>query len=140
MYNGIGLKTPRGSGTNGYIQTNMAHIRNARNTIREYEQFRNEVSMNNIVHKKYTCDFSIIEHAEKRRIELEVLLYEEKMRQEGSKNIEELIKNYRQKLYDEYYEKKKIQEKYNVHNNREADRSINIIGNLHRQYVRVISS
>ena len=26
MYNGIGLDTARGSGTNGYVQRNMAHI------------------------------------------------------------------------------------------------------------------
>ena len=27
MYNRIGLKTPRGSGTSGYIQTNKAYIK-----------------------------------------------------------------------------------------------------------------
>ncbi|TQE10789.1 hypothetical protein C1H46_003692 [Malus baccata] len=27
MYNGIGLQTPRGSGTNGYIQTNKFFIK-----------------------------------------------------------------------------------------------------------------
>lgn len=27
MYNGIGLPTPRGSGTNGYVQRNQAHVR-----------------------------------------------------------------------------------------------------------------
>lgn len=26
MYNGIGLPTPRGSGTSGYIQKNLAHV------------------------------------------------------------------------------------------------------------------
>ena len=26
MYNGIGLSTPRGSGTNGYVQKNMAFV------------------------------------------------------------------------------------------------------------------
>jgi len=27
MYNGIGLQTPRGSGTSGYVQRNMAYIK-----------------------------------------------------------------------------------------------------------------
>jgi len=27
MYNGIGLPTPRGSGTSGYIQRNLAYIK-----------------------------------------------------------------------------------------------------------------
>ena len=27
MYNGIGLRTVRGSGTNGYVQTNRAHVK-----------------------------------------------------------------------------------------------------------------
>ncbi|OAY66745.1 Serine/arginine repetitive matrix protein 2 [Ananas comosus] len=27
MYNGIGLQTPRGSGTNGYIQTNKFFVK-----------------------------------------------------------------------------------------------------------------
>ena len=27
MYNGIGLSTPRGSGTNGYVQRNLGHVR-----------------------------------------------------------------------------------------------------------------
>ena len=30
MYNGVGLQTARGSGTNGYVQTNMAFIRKSR--------------------------------------------------------------------------------------------------------------
>ncbi len=27
MYNGIGLTTPRGSGTNGYVQRNLSYVR-----------------------------------------------------------------------------------------------------------------
>ena len=30
MYNGVGLQTARGSGTNGYVQTKMAFIRKSR--------------------------------------------------------------------------------------------------------------
>ena len=33
MYNGIGLSTVRGSGTNGYVQRNTAHIANTRTKV-----------------------------------------------------------------------------------------------------------
>ena len=33
MYNGIGLQTVRGSGTNGYVQRNTAHISNTRTKV-----------------------------------------------------------------------------------------------------------
>lgn len=33
MYNGIGLTTVRGSGTNGYVQRNTAHISNTRTKV-----------------------------------------------------------------------------------------------------------
>ena len=33
MYNGIGLQTPRGSGTNGYVQKNLAFIKMGRNKV-----------------------------------------------------------------------------------------------------------
>lgn len=33
MYNGIGLQTARGSGTNGYVQSNLSHLMQARVSI-----------------------------------------------------------------------------------------------------------
>lgn len=33
MYNGIGLQTVRGSGTNGYVQRNMGHVRHQRKRV-----------------------------------------------------------------------------------------------------------
>ena len=38
MYNGIGLATVRGSGTNGYVQRNTAHISKGR----QEEKFKTE--------------------------------------------------------------------------------------------------
>ena len=39
MYNGIGLRTVRGSGTNGYVQRNLSHIRPER--LRRMDDFKN---------------------------------------------------------------------------------------------------
>ena len=33
MYNGIGLTTARGSGTNGYVQRNMGFVRNTKDRV-----------------------------------------------------------------------------------------------------------
>ena len=44
MYNGIGLNTVRGSGTNGYVQKNLSFVRNKKDRI-EYkteEEIRKE--------------------------------------------------------------------------------------------------
>lgn len=40
MYNGIGLATPRGSGTSGYIQKNLSHIKNKKT----HEEFLKELA------------------------------------------------------------------------------------------------
>jgi serine/arginine repetitive matrix protein 2 len=37
MYNGIGLQTPRGSGTNGYVQRNISAIRKTKEKVPDYQ-------------------------------------------------------------------------------------------------------
>lgn len=36
MYNGIGLNTPRGSGTSGYVQRNLAAIKQRREKVSQH--------------------------------------------------------------------------------------------------------
>ena len=36
MYNGIGLATPRGSGTSGFIQRNLSYVKNPHKTKEEF--------------------------------------------------------------------------------------------------------
>ncbi len=38
MYNGIGLATPRGTGTNGYVQKNWSHVRRKSNVDYRYTE------------------------------------------------------------------------------------------------------
>ena len=72
MYNGLGLQTARGSGTNGYVQRNLS--------------FNKRSSQDpNYVHnqpppkpaRKPSAD--ILVHRNKRRIEVECLQYEEEL-------------------------------------------------------------
>lgn len=65
MYNGIGLLTPRGSGTSGYVQTNKFNLR-VSPQLSVDETDRNKAP----THKK--PNIQIIEHNRKREIELKV--------------------------------------------------------------------
>ncbi len=74
MYNGIGLATARGSGTNGYVQKNMSYVRP--------HLVRQTVDANSGKSAKQNFDQAImrqgneeiLDHARKRKIE--VKLYE----------------------------------------------------------------
>ena len=55
MYNGIGLRTVRGSGTNGYVQRNLSHVRPERQ--RRFQEFKN-ADLNPPAPKKFSrCVF-----------------------------------------------------------------------------------
>ena len=85
MYNGIGLASVRGSGTNGYVQTNKAFVRAA--------NVRTAVGINNNSTKGHADDFNlpkqrqaneeILEHQRKRKIEVKVLELREAMEERG---------------------------------------------------------
>ncbi len=68
MYNGIGLTTPRGSGTNGYVQRNMAFMSDKpRVQYQTYEQLQKKAP----IHKPPNPE--IIEHEKKRQIEVKLM-------------------------------------------------------------------
>ena len=68
MYNGVGLQTARGSGTNGYVQTNMAFIRKSRleTKVKTDEDIRvSNLHFNiheKIMWKSLTINFRILEN------------------------------------------------------------------------------
>ena len=78
MYNGIGLKTARGSGTNGFVQRNLSYVSPAR--LLEFSKRRDTEITEPKIQKQ---DNSILEHQVKREIELAVLELEEKMKEQG---------------------------------------------------------
>ena len=85
MYNGIGLRTARGSGTNGYVQKSLAHVRKDRNltyfAAQEQEKKRAEQQKGTRLLKK--ADPSLLEHERKRQVLVRVLEFEAQLKKEG---------------------------------------------------------
>ncbi|KAK1411900.1 hypothetical protein QVD17_32746 [Tagetes erecta] len=74
MYNGIGLQTTRGSGTNGYTQSNKFVIKPKTKTV------LTENSISGVSRKR---NKDIIEHDRKRQIELKLVVLEDKLVEQG---------------------------------------------------------
>ena len=80
MYNGIGLATPRGTGTNGYVQKNWSHVKRKSNVDYRNEQKRVD-SMGPPKARKPNKE--ILEHERKRKVELRIAEFEEAMEEQG---------------------------------------------------------
>ena len=80
MYNGIGLVTPRGSGTNGFVQRNFAAIRNRREKV-EYKSDADLARLEKALNKQPNKE--LLEHTWKRTIELKCVVLQDKMEEEG---------------------------------------------------------
>ena len=91
MYNGIGVRTPRGTGTNGFVQRNFAQVKIQR---------RVEAPITLEPRKQTGGNQAILEHERKRQIEIECLkLYDElKEKCLEENHIEERVALFRQKL------------------------------------------
>ena len=91
-YNGIGLTTARGSGTNGYVQRNFAFVRRRE----ENRKAPSEIVTTSLT-KAPNAD--LLEHQRKRAVELKCAEMEERMEEQGypEDEIEEKISQYRQK-------------------------------------------
>lgn len=79
MYNGIGLATVRGSGTNGYVTKNMAFVSASRAAERKdrTEGFKRDIP------QPKQPDQDIIEHNRKRDVEVKVLRLRESLEDKG---------------------------------------------------------
>lgn len=64
MYNGIGLQTPRGSGTNGHVQRNWAIVRKNKDKV----AYKTEETKGDQLNKQPNKE--ILDHARKRSIEV----------------------------------------------------------------------
>ncbi|KAI3965956.1 hypothetical protein MKX01_010913 [Papaver californicum] len=78
MYNGIGLQTARGSGTNGYVQTNKFFVRPKTGKL-ETKAFEGDQGTGGI--KRANKD--ILEHDRKRQIHLKLVVLEDKLIDQG---------------------------------------------------------
>ncbi|CAN4128272.1 unnamed protein product [Withania somnifera] len=88
MYNGIGLQTPRGSGTNGYIQSNKFFVKPKTNKVlvdgggKGYDSSQGTAGVTRKANK------DILEHDRKRQIQLKLLVLEEKLSDQGYTDTE----------------------------------------------------
>jgi len=100
MYNGIGLNTPRGSGTSGYVQKNLAFVRPKQMT-NNYKEILQKFKENPAPTKK-RANQDIIEHELKHKIEVDLFNFAEDLKNKKTdpKEIEKLLATKRTALYD----------------------------------------
>ena len=79
MYNGIGLATVRGSGTNGYVTKNMSHVSRSRIAERKDGNKPQKFGMA----APRAPNMEIIEHNRKREVELKVMRLRDSLEEEG---------------------------------------------------------
>lgn len=82
MYNGIGLATVRGSGTNGYVQKNAAHVSRQRTA----QQKRQDLGPDPFASKMKDprkANTEIVDHNRKREVELKVLTLRDELEGRG---------------------------------------------------------
>lgn len=78
MYNGIGLPTPRGSGTNGHVQRNWALIKPREKN----KSYRSEGELMLLDTAKQP-NKEILDHKRKRKIELKCAEFAEILEEQG---------------------------------------------------------
>uniref|UniRef100_A0A8D9EK96 Serine/arginine repetitive matrix protein 2 n=1 Tax=Cacopsylla melanoneura TaxID=428564 RepID=A0A8D9EK96_9HEMI len=85
MYNGIGLETARGSGTNGYVQRNWSLVRKTKDktNLKTEKDLERMDAMNNKQPNR-----EILDHEKKRKIEIQCLELQELLEEQGFSEIE----------------------------------------------------
>lgn len=89
MYNGIGLQTPRGSGTNGYIQANKFFVKPKSGKVVDTKGFEAGQGTAGVTKK---ANKDILEHDRKRQIELKLVEFEDKLTEQGYTDAEIVLK------------------------------------------------
>ena len=77
MSSNVGLSTPRGSGTSGYVQRNLSQLK-ARDNAAPYPR-----DFDSIKHQQRQPDREILEHESKREIEVKVFELRDRLEDEG---------------------------------------------------------
>lgn len=77
MSDNVGLSTPRGSGTSGYVQRNLAHMR-PRDRAAPYPR-----DLDQLKHRQRLPDQGILEHDRKREVEVKVFELRDQLEDEG---------------------------------------------------------
>ncbi|TPX59970.1 hypothetical protein SpCBS45565_g07607 [Spizellomyces sp. 'palustris'] len=123
MYNGIGLSTARGSGTNGYVQRNLSSLRprEKKHDIPFEEQRPAQIRKPNQ---------EILDHEKKREVEVKCLMLQDQLESQGlsEEDVEARVSSLRSELLNNLEKMnkdvKKLQE-YQVHQMAEAKEKAN---------------
>uniref|UniRef100_A0A182K015 Cwf21 domain-containing protein n=1 Tax=Anopheles christyi TaxID=43041 RepID=A0A182K015_9DIPT len=100
MYNGIGLTTPRGSGTNGHVQRNVAFVRPGK---KDNINYRTEEDLAKLdAQSNRQPNQGILDHERKRKIEVKCAELEEVLESQGlsQDEVRAKVELYRSKLMD----------------------------------------
>ncbi|KAK4123229.1 cwf21-domain-containing protein [Parathielavia appendiculata] len=100
MSDNVGLATPRGSGTSGYVQRNLAHMK-PRDMAAPYLPRNSDAD--SMRHKPRQPDQGLLEHDRKREVEVKVFELRDKLEEEGveEEEIESQCDELRKKLLAE---------------------------------------
>ncbi|KAG6620359.1 Splicing coactivator SRm160/300, subunit SRm300 [Phytophthora cinnamomi] len=104
MYNGIGLRTVRGSGTNGYVQRNLSHVSASRTRQTLARNQRGGSSGDFGAHRggksRPPPNADILLHEQKRKVELQLLEMSLEMEDRGCdpEEIQDKVKRERERL------------------------------------------
>jgi hypothetical protein len=77
MTSNVGLSTPRGTGTSGYVQRNLSHLRH-RDNFTPYSK-----DLDSLKHRPRQPDKAILAHDRAREIEVKVFDLRDKLEDEG---------------------------------------------------------
>lgn len=109
MYNGIGLATARGSGTNGYVQRNTAFVMKGKDDVK----FKTEEDIKRLdAAANREPNQGILDHERKRKLEVKCMELEEVLEEQGyaENEIEEKVSAYRKMLMSKEISKKAFAE------------------------------
>lgn len=108
MYNGIGLTTPRGSGTNGHVQKNWAFVRQGKKDNINYRTEEDLTKLEAIANRQPNQE--ILDHERKRKIEVKCAEFEEILEKQGYslEEVQQKVEIYRSKLLNQGGTKKDI--------------------------------
>ncbi|OMJ10968.1 Serine/arginine repetitive matrix protein 2, partial [Smittium culicis] len=107
MYNGIGMSTSRGSGTNGYVVKNLSVLRPKRARLddgRGEDRDESEEFKEKKMQAREKMESEILEHEYKRKIELECIKLQDELEDKGMEEdlVEEAVDKLRNDLLERY--------------------------------------
>eukprot|EP01057_Protomagalhaensia_wolfi_P006092 Protomagalhaensia_wolfi_Nauph_80__6091@NODE_863_length_1933_cov_45_667899_g650_i0_p2_GENE_NODE_863_length_1933_cov_45_667899_g650_i0NODE_863_length_1933_cov_45_667899_g650_i0_p2_ORF_typecomplete_len166_score27_75cwf21/PF08312_12/2_9e08cwf21/PF08312_12/8_7e02cwf21/PF08312_12/4_1e03_NODE_863_length_1933_cov_45_667899_g650_i012741771 len=122
MYNGIGLPTPRGSGTSGYIQRNLGHMPAGGNR-RRLGKPSGDKKETGSLKVKAGGDPELLEHERRRKVEIQLLDYIDDLETKGiaGTQLDEMVEAKREELLRQEEEPEERDDRVAIHREKKRD-------------------